>query len=109
MNAGKPRTFWNEDWVAVAIGLAMFCAALAGFGRFDTFGWAAKTSVWTNIVKIVTPASATVAYLPGVLSLLLTFLFLVVLLIAGLAQLGVPKTRFAAAFTVVFFCSYLCF
>ncbi len=106
--AGK-KSFWTEDWLAVAIGLAIFFAGLIGLGRFDPFGWAVKTNVWTGATKIATPAGASWSQVPGWMALLLTFAFLGLVLAIGISRLGGRPRRFILSFTVVFFASYFCF
>lgn len=100
---------WNEDWLALAIGLLIFVAASAGIAGFETFGWAIKTNIWLDPGKILSPVSARLAGLPGLAALLMTYLFLALLMGSGAVLLGAKLNRFLAAFTVVFFLSYFCF
>src|SRR5690606_15954474 len=98
---------WTEDWLAVAIGLLVIALALPILGGVDTFGWAAKTNVWTTLSKAVAPVAASrdgspYQQLGGVASLGLTFLFLLVLMTAGARLLGAAAGRFALGFAVVF-------
>lgn len=106
---GTPGKTWNEDWLALAIGLLIFTAASAGIFGFETFAWAVKTHVWLDPGKILSPVSADLAALPGVVALLLTYGFLAVVLGCGAVLLGAKPGRFIAGFTIVFFLSYGCF
>jgi len=98
----------SEDWLAVIIGLFVFLVALLHLAGFDLFGWVVKTSVWTSLGTALQPASADYASLPGVVSLLITFGFLLVVLSVGARLLGASVRNFALGFTAVFFISYIC-
>jgi uncharacterized membrane protein YadS len=97
----------NEDWLAVVLGLFIFALSLANLAGADIFGWAVTTTIWTSPLAALAPASRAYAGLPALGSLLLTFLFLLVLLSAGARSLGVNVARFAKAFTLVFWTSYV--
>ncbi len=99
---------WTEDWLAVCLGLLLFGLALASLAGADLLGWAVRTSIWTRLSAALGPASKTYAGLPGPLSLLATYAFLLALMLPGARLLGVEARRFAAGFTAVFFLSYLC-
>jgi uncharacterized membrane protein YadS len=71
-------------------------------------GWAVTARVWTDLSKALAPISPAYAGLSGVASLLLTYIFLLVLTTIGAISLGSRPLRFAAAFTAVFGLSYLC-
>lgn len=102
------KTKLTEDWLAVYLGLLLFTLSLATFSGADLLGWAVNTSVWTNISKALGPASKTFGALPGLVSLLATYLFLLVLLTVGARMLRGDPVRFAKGFTAVFFASYAC-
>ncbi len=82
--------------------------ALSLFAGVNVFGWAITTSVWTDFSKALKPISASYATLPGIVSLLLTFCFLLLITTAGARGLGADWKRFAKGFTGFFFISYLC-
>jgi uncharacterized membrane protein YadS len=98
----------SEDWLAVGIGLLLFFISLLSLAGIDVFGWVIKTNVWVDAGKIMTPVSAKFSALPGVASLVLTFLFMTAILSCGAKLLGARVGQFVAGFTVIFFVSYLC-
>ena len=98
----------SEDWLAVVIGLVVFALALAPLASVDALGWVATTSVWTDPGAALAPASKAYGGLSGGVSLILTFLALLVVLSAGAAALGEDVRRFALAFTAVFVIAYAC-
>jgi hypothetical protein len=99
----------NEDWLALAIGLGLFLVSLIGVTGHEPFGWAIKTNIWLAPWKIMTPASASFAKVPGPASLVLTFLVMALVLGTGARLLGARIGRFLAGFTVLFFLSYGCY
>ena len=98
----------NEDWLAVWIGLGIFALSLGTLAGVDLLGWSVTTKVWTNLAKALAPVSDSCAKLPGVVSLLATYLFLLAVTSLGAAALRANVRRFAGAFTVVFWISYAC-
>ncbi len=104
----EARKRWSEDWLAVYIGLFVFLLALLAFAGLDALGWAITTSVWTSLATALKPVSRSYTGMPAVLSLFLTYLFLLVLTTAGAWGLGANWKRFAKCFTGVFFLSYGC-
>jgi len=98
----------TEDWWAVWIGLGLFALSLPVLAGFDTLGWAAATQVWMVSAKAVAPVSKAYAALPGVVSLTLTYLFLIGAMSLGALALGLDVRRFVLAFSVVFWASYVC-
>jgi uncharacterized membrane protein YadS len=98
----------TEDGWAVGIGMTIFILALGLLGGYDLLGWGATTQEWMQIEKSVAPASPAFKDLPGRASLLLTFLFLLVLLSVGAVSLRLDLRRFLPGFTLIFGLSYLC-
>ena len=98
----------SEDWLAVYIGLFIFALSLLRFSDLDIFGWAVSTKVWTEGTPILAPLSKGYAGLSGWLSLVLTYLFMLVVMTVGARLLQADVKRFAVGFTLVFFLSYLC-
>jgi uncharacterized membrane protein YadS len=103
----KPHKL-SEDWLAVIIGLFIFLLSLGTFLGGDILGWVVTTKVWTNLAGALKPASNNFANLSGILSLALTYLFLLVVLSFGAFLLGANVKRFTVCFTLVFFISYIC-
>jgi hypothetical protein len=98
----------SEDWLAVAIGLAVLALALLSLAGWDALGWVAATSVWTDPGSALAPASKSYAGLSGAAALVLTYLALLAVLSAVAAALGEDVKRFALAFTFVFAIAYAC-
>lgn len=99
----KPRL--NEDWLAVCLGLFLFALSLATFFGGDALGWAVSTSVWTSPGKALATASKGYS-LSGPVSLLLTYLFLLILTTLGARALRLNLARFMMGFTAIFCASY---
>ncbi|HEY6169707.1 MAG TPA: putative sulfate exporter family transporter [Verrucomicrobiae bacterium] len=108
-NNSSLRWWQNEDWLAAGVGLLLFFVSLAGFAGLDVFGWAVKTNVWMSPASIMTPVSKAYASLPGLASLLFTFLFLAAVLAVAARSLAVNVARFLGAFTLIFFIAYACY
>jgi len=102
------QTRVTEDWLAVWIGLFVFALSLALLFGVDLLGWAITTSVWTAPSKALAPASKLYGHLPAALSLVATYLFLLVVLLVGAKALRADLKRFAAGFTAIFLVSYAC-
>ncbi len=102
----KPRI--SEDWLAVYIGVFIVLLALATLFGGDLLGWAAKSEVWSELSDSVSTASKSFAGLGGVIPAVLTYAFLLILMTLGARALGASATKFAGAFTLVFWLSYIC-
>ncbi len=102
------RPGFNEDWLAVCIGLFTFACSLVLLFGADLLGWAVTTSVWTTPAKALGTASKGYATLPGFLALLATYAFLLVILLIGAKAIRADLWRFAQGFTIIFFLSYAC-
>ena len=105
-SAAPPAPHVNEDWLSLAIGLAIFGLALAGLGGHDLAGWVVNTSVWVDPHLALGTFSKAWAGLGGAGALVATWAALLLVLSAGAALLGLSVARFAAAFTVVFALAY---
>jgi uncharacterized membrane protein YadS len=97
---------FNEDWLAVIIGVFVFALALFSLSGTDLLGWAVTTSVYTNIGNALAPVAKGYAGLGGVAALLLTYAALLAVLSAGVAALGADIRKFAVRFTVVIAIAY---
>ena len=69
-----------EDWLSVYIGLFIFAVSLLRFAGVDIFGWAVSTKVWTQPSQILAPLSKGYAGLPGLVSLVLTYMFMLIVM-----------------------------
>lgn len=98
----------SEDWLSVWVGLFIFALSLGTFLGLDLLGWGVTTRVWTDLSEALAPVSKAYAGLPGIVSLILTFLFLSAVMALGAAALRANVLRFIGGFTAVFWISYLC-
>jgi uncharacterized membrane protein YadS len=106
MSDTKPRL--SEDWLAVSGGLLIFALSLGVLAGVDLLGWGVKTQVWMQLPGALTPVSKTYGMLPGVLSLLATYLFLLLATTLGARTLRLPIGEFVRGFTAIFGISYAC-
>ncbi len=98
----------GEDWLALYLGLGVFVLGLGVFVGWDILGWGIRTSVWTDVGKALSPASAKYKALSGLGSLFLTYLFLLVLMGIGALALKADFKKFLIGFTIAFWLSYAC-
>jgi uncharacterized membrane protein YadS len=101
----KPLT---EDWLSLWIGLIIFVLSLGVFVGADILGFGITTSVWTNLSKALSPISKAYAGLGGIGSLIVTYLFLLIVMAIGAAALKANIKKFIVGFTLVFWISYIC-
>ncbi|MBZ5567723.1 MAG: YeiH family protein [Acidobacteriia bacterium] len=106
--APPPQPWLSEDWLSVCIGLGVFILSLGLLFGADILGWVVTTAVWTAPAKALAPASKAYKTLPGLVSLLGTYIFLLAILLAGAKALRANLKSFAKGFTGVFFISYVC-
>jgi uncharacterized membrane protein YadS len=106
--ATSPRApTWNEDWLAVGAGLAIFLLALALAAGVDLMGWAAAPRTWVEIGKSIRGGSAAFAGLGTPGALIATYLFLLLLMRLGAGLLRLNLLRFIVAFSVIYWLAYL--
>jgi len=108
MTTGRTAKAISEDWLSVWIGLFIFVLSLGVMVGADVLGWAVTTSVWTSVDKALAPVSKAYSGLSGLASLIITYLFLLIVMTCGAKALRVNLGRFAGGFTFVFWASYLC-
>ena len=103
-------THWlkSEDWWSVWIGLFIFVLSLGVFGGADVLGWGAQMNTWLDPGGAVKLASTAYQGLPALISILLTYLFLLAILSVGAYFLGADLKQFGISFTIVFALSFLC-
>ncbi len=106
MSEAKPRL--SEDWLAVWGGLLIFALSLGVVIGVDLLGWGVKTQVWLRLGSALSPVSKAYGVLPGFLSLLATWLFLLLATSLGAAILRLPLAKFVGGFTAIFWISYAC-
>jgi uncharacterized membrane protein YadS len=102
------RSWFNsEDWFSVWLGATIVLIALPTAMGVDLLGWVAAPKVWLNPGDAVHAVSRDYAALSGLLSLLFTYL-LILLLVGGFAALrGMNLREFVPGFTVIFWLSAL--
>jgi uncharacterized membrane protein YadS len=98
----------TEDWWALWIGLGVFLLSLATLVGRDFLGWGVATNMWLDISKAMAPVSKAYAGLPGILALVLTYLFMLAIMSVGATVLKFDLKKFAVGFTVIFWVSYAC-
>uniref|UniRef100_I2Q4Z2 Putative membrane protein n=1 Tax=Desulfovibrio sp. U5L TaxID=596152 RepID=I2Q4Z2_9BACT len=103
------KKWLTEDKLALILGLIIFGLSMLNFGGVDPLGWAVKINVWTDASKIFSAATGAYKDMAGLLSLILTWVFLTAVLAFGVKALGGDPKRFAMSFALVFFISYCCF
>jgi uncharacterized membrane protein YadS len=103
----NPRKL-GEDWLALWLGLFIFVLSLGVFAGIDVLGWGVKTSVWIDVRKALSPFSKSYASMPGIVSLLATWVFMTVVMSICARMLGADTKKFLVGFTLVFWISYGC-
>ncbi len=98
----------SEDWLSLWLGLFIFVLSLGLFGGVDVLGWGVNTKEWVNLGKALEPISKNYAGMSGIVSLILTYLFLLVVMGVGAALLKADVKKFAIGFTGVFWIGYAC-
>lgn len=98
---------FNEDWLALGIGLLIFILALTGLAGSNALGWVVSTSVWSDPAGALGPTAKSYAGLGGIGALLVTYAVLLAVLSFSASLLKLNVRRFALAFTVVFALAYL--
>jgi len=98
----------SEDWLALWLGLFIFVLGMGVFIDLDLLGWGARTSVWTDITKALSPVSGALKGLPGITALILTYLFVLMITQIGAIAMHFDVGRFVRGFTLVFWISYVC-
>ena len=98
----------SEDWLALILGLFIFVITLGYLWGVDLLGWAVATTVWTSLGSALKTCSNTYAGLPGFISLVFTYLFLLAIMSIGAVLLKLNVKRFMLSFTAIFVISYGC-
>ena len=103
------KTGFTEDKMALLLGSLIF--VLGGLNVFglDLLGWAVKTNTWLSPEKIFAASTGTYKGVPGIVSLLLTYVGLTAVLSWAIKLLNGDVGKFVKGFTIAFFISYICF
>ncbi|MEW6770953.1 MAG: putative sulfate exporter family transporter [Bacillota bacterium] len=107
-SASRSSLLKTEDWWAVWLGLFIFALGLLKLAGVDILGWVVKTSVWLDLSDALAPASKAYEGMSGTVSLILTYLFLLVVTSIGASAMGANVRKFATGFTLIFWLTYLC-
>lgn len=98
----------SEDWLAVIIGLFIFVLSLGVLAGIDLLGWGIKTNVWVTASKALEPIAAAYKGIGGIGSLILTYVFMLVVMTVGAALINADLKRFVIGFSLIFWISYAC-
>jgi uncharacterized membrane protein YadS len=104
----EKRSFISEDWLSLWIGLFVFVLSCGQFLGIDILGWGVKTNVWNDISTSIDTVSSQYSNLPVLISLLLTYIFMLIILGIGLKAVGQKFAELVLPFTIIFIISYLC-
>lgn len=107
-SASRSSLLTTEDWWSVWLGLFIFALGLLKLAGVDVIGWVVKTSVWLDLSKALAPASKAYEGMPGIVSLILTYLFLLVVTTIGASAMGARVGRYIIGFTLIFWITYVC-
>ncbi len=102
----QTRKGLNEDWLSFWLAMFLFALSLLSFADINIFGWVVSNKVWTDIGKAIAPVSA--KGISGLASLVLTFVFLLVVMSVCAWLLKANVRKFMIGFTIVFWLSYAC-
>ncbi len=105
----KGKVGFTEDKMALLVGSLIF--VLAGFNVLgvDLLGWAVKSNTWLSLDKMLSASTGAYKSLPGIASLLITYVAITGILAWAVKLLQGDVGKFIKGFTIVFFVSYLCF
>jgi hypothetical protein len=106
MREKRNSSLLNEDWLAFWLAILFFAVSLLNFANINVFGWIVSVKEWTELGKAISSVSA--GDIPGFVSLLLTYLFLLAVMSIGASLLGANVGRFVIGFTIVFWISFAC-
>ena len=98
----------SDDWWAVWIGLFVFILALGPIFEKDLLGWTVQHRVWTDIGQSVRPISDGYQHLSGIMSAVLTYLFILGLTGLAMAAMGKNLLRYAVGFSIIFWVVFGC-
>jgi len=91
----------KEDWWALWLGLLIFFLGLGPFANISLIGWNWHGNVWIDITKAISPNNKMYEWV-GWGSLVLQYIFLLVLLCIGAYAMKYNLKKFAAGFTFIY-------
>lgn len=106
--SGKVPMLKNEDWWAVWLGLFIFLLGLGPVFGSELLGWVVKVTTWTDVANSFGPISKNFSGMSSFTSLLLTYLFLLIITTIGAKAMGANLKKFVIGFTVIFAITILC-
>jgi uncharacterized membrane protein YadS len=98
----------SDDWWAVWLGLFVFVLGLGPIYEKDLLGWVVQHQVWTEIGQSVRPISKGYGSLSGVISSILTYLFMLGLTSIAVKAMGRNLLKYAISFTIIFWVVFGC-
>lgn len=98
----------SEDWLSLLLGLFVFLLSLGVIVNLDLLGWGVKTSMWVTLSNAFSTVSKNFSFLSPAVSIIFTYLFMLVIVGFGNWLLGGNLLKFFYAFTIVFFLSFAC-
>jgi len=108
MAKDQRASFNTEDWWAVWLGLFIFVLSMGKpLVGMDLLGWIVNTKEYLSLSSALGPVNGDLA-LPGIVSLLLTYLFVAVIVTGGGAAMGANPKRFFCAFSLIFWFTCAC-
>lgn len=102
------KAILSEDWLSLWLGLFIFVVSLGVLIGVDILGWGIKVSTWSNLSQAFSTVSKAYAGMSPWVSLLLTYLFMLVVLSIGTWFIGGSVKKFIPTFTIVFLLSFVC-
>ncbi len=109
MARDERASFNTEDWWSVWLGLfIVFLGTGNSLLGVDLLGWVAKTNVYTSLSKALSTTSEQYGAIPGLLSLLLTYVFVTVITAIGAVSLGTKLKKYLLGFSIIFWLTYIC-
>jgi len=106
--SGLKSMLKSEDWMSLWVGILIVALAMVLLLGPDLLGWAVKTNVWLSPGTALQPVSPGYAGLSGGLSLLFTYVSMLLLMTVAARFLEADIPRFVVGFTIIFIISYIC-
>lgn len=108
MKLNSKKQLISEDWLSFWLGIIFFALSLGTFAGIDILGWGVKVGTWQYLSKALNPVSANFKGMPGYISVLLTYLLMLLIVGIGNRALGGSPKKFIYSFTIIFFISFFC-